>query len=372
MKKQGRVNFFVFISLFFCIFQARAEPQHQEIQDVIVNNVVMQRGLADWERCYEAIKPLLNKYKRPITVLDLGAGQGYFSFRIARDYDSTCIMVESNDGELKLADQLLELCHLNSELQNIILLNKKMTLQEIEKLADCEHFDVILAFDYIDDKSEQRQKFLDAILRLGDNIFIQASASENQSKQTGNSSFKESLTRLGGNLILQTRSACDPKVEESLFWFQRKKDRLNCKCFTYKDKDKKSFRIKSTYTQKTLVKDGCFSRIQWKKGINLVTFLILNGVYPTKEKLKKEVAKLTRQKLTDFLPKNLIVQGNNIELIDQNDKCRREASLSKSLKFINDAIDQTSLSDVENLLKQEGSRHKRKYTRSWIFRMLDW
>ncbi|KKQ33447.1 MAG: hypothetical protein US49_C0001G0127 [candidate division TM6 bacterium GW2011_GWF2_37_49] len=369
MKKQGRVNFFVIISLFFCIFQTYAELQHQEIQDVIINNVVVQRGLGDCERCYEAIKPLLNQYKRPITVLDLGAGHGYFSFRIAGDYDSTCVMVESNDRELKWADQLLELCRLNSKLQNVILLNKKMTLEEIEKLADCEHFDVILAFDYIDYKSQQRQMFLDAILRLGDNIFIQTTSLEAQSEKHQRLSFQESLAGNGGRLILQTSSVCDTEVEESLFWFQRKKDRLNCKCFIYKDNDKKSFCIKSTYTQKILIKDGCSSRITWKKGINLVTFLMLNGVYPTKEKMKQEIAKLTRQKLTDFLPKNLIVQGNNIELIDQNDKCRREANLSKSLKFINDAIDKTSQSEVEKLLKQEGSKHKRKYTHSWIFRM---
>lgn len=372
MKKQFYVKFFVAISLSFYIFQSDAEKLHQEIQDVIINNEIIQNGLASSQQCYDALKLILNQYSRPITVLDLGAGQGYFSFRIANDYESTCVMVESNDGDLKWADQLLDLCHLNSNLQNIILLNKKLTIKEIDKLADCEHFDVVLAFDYIDYKCEQRQKLLNAILRLGDNIFIQTPYSRVHPEKKEAKSFKSNLINYGGNLILQIPSFNDPDKEEQLFWFQRKKDKLESKCFIYNDKEKKSFQIESTYAKKTFIKNGHPSKYGWKKGINLVTFLMLNGVYPTKEKMKQAVAKLTTQKLTDFLPKNLIVQGDNVELIDQNDKYRCEASVSKSLNFINEAIDQTSQSKVEKILKQEGYKHKRKYTHNWILRMLDW
>ncbi len=309
MKKQFHAKFFACVSLSFCIFQVNAARQHQECQDVIVNNVVVQKGLSDCQRCYDVIKPILERYKRPITVLDLGAGQGYFTFRIANDFASTCIMSEDNDGSSRRADQLLELCHLNSHLQNIVLLNKRMSLKELEKLADCEHFDVVLAFDYIDHENCNWKQTVNAILRLGDNIFIQTPWSNVSSENMAKRKVVEYFAKQSGKLILQTPCAYEPKMEEQMFWLQRNKSGLRCKCFAWKSKDSYMdlFRIKSSYTQKTFLKKGHSSGPEWKKGINLVTFLMLNGTYPTKEDIKQSVAKLTREKLTDFAPWNLIV-----------------------------------------------------------------
>lgn len=366
-------GFLVYPVLLFFIFKSNAECLHQEIQESIVDGKVVQEGFIDCQRRYDAVRAVLDNYKRPITVLDLGAGQGYFSFRIARDYKSTCVMVESNDGDLKLADQLLQLCHLNSGLQNIIFLNKKLKLQEIERLADCEHFDVVLAFNYIDYKDKQRRKILNAVLRLGDNVFIQTPYSKAESENKKSLTFNRNLIDQGGNLILQMPGISDPNIEENLFWVQRVKDRLLSKCFVHSNDDnKKSFRIKSTYTQKTFLKEGNSSGPEWKMGINLVTFLMLNGVYPTKEKIKQTIKKLTREKLTDFVVKNLILQGDNVELIDQNDKYWREVDVSKSLEFINEVIDQKSTSKIAKLLEDESLWHERKRTKNWLFCLMGW
>ncbi|MFH1254664.1 MAG: hypothetical protein V1646_04520 [bacterium] len=372
MKKQFHAKLFACISLSFCIFQAYATRQHQECQDVIVNNVIVQTGLSDSQRLYNAIKPILDQYKRPITVLDLGAGQGYFAFRIAHDYDSTCIMVEDNGDSFRQADQLLKLCHLNSNLHNIGLLNKRMSLQELQKLADCEHFDVILAFDYINPDDRNWKQRVNAILRLGDNIFIQTPWSSISEENMAKRSVVEFLANQSGKLILQTPCVYEPKIEEQMFWFERHKEGLRCRCFYNESKDSyiDLFRIKSSYTQKTFLKKGHSSGPEWKKGINLITFLMLSGTYPPKNVIKKAVAKLTQEKLTDFVPKNLIVQGNNIALIDQNDKEWREGNVQKSLGYINDIIDQSSASDVLNLLKQDHKRHIRKHTRNWLSRLI--
>ncbi|MFA6534705.1 MAG: hypothetical protein WCS92_00445 [Candidatus Babeliales bacterium] len=258
MKKQFHAKIFAYISLSFCVFQAYATRQHQECQDVIINNVIVQTGLSDSQRLYGAIKPILDQYKRPITVLDLGAGQGYFTFRIAHDYDSTCIMVEDNGDSFRQADQLLELCHLNSNLQNIVLLNKRMSLQELQKLADCEHFDVILAFDYINPKDRNWKQRVNAILRLGDNIFIQTPWSNVSEENMVKRSVVEFLANQSGKLILQTPCAYEPKIEEQLFWLQRHKEGLLCKCFASDSNDSNMnlFRIENSYTKKTFLKKG--------------------------------------------------------------------------------------------------------------------
>ena len=89
-----------------------------------------------------------------------------------------------------------------------------------------------------------------------------------------------------------------------------------------------------------------------------------------KKHIKQTVAKFTQEKLTDFVPKNLIVQGNNIALIDQNDKEWREVNIQRSLEFINDVIDQSSALGVLNLLNQDHKRHIRKHKRNWLSRLI--
>jgi len=50
------------------------------------------------------------------------------------------------------------------------------------------------------------------------------------------------------------------------------------------------------------------------------------------------------------LPKNNNTR-NGIAIIDQNSRSWREANAQKSLVYINDPIDQTSISGVINMLK---------------------
>ena len=61
-----------------------------DYQDIFINGETVATGYRMCAERYEAIKKVLDKYKRPITVLDIGASQGYFSFRIASDYPSVC------------------------------------------------------------------------------------------------------------------------------------------------------------------------------------------------------------------------------------------------------------------------------------------
>lgn len=237
MKTIFCICLFTCVSFSFCIFQFIVARQYQELQNVVADNIVKQPAHENYQICYEVIKPFLDKYKRPITVLDLGAKHGYFSFRIAHNYDCTCVMIEDNEGSYRRADEFLGLCHLKSSLQNIVLLNKKMTLQEIEKLADCEHFDVVLAFDYIDQENGNWIQIIDAILRLGNNIFIQAQSSNVSSKNLHSKKIIDYLVEQSGKLILQSHCISEQEIEEQLFWFERKKDGLRCKCFAWESKD---------------------------------------------------------------------------------------------------------------------------------------
>jgi hypothetical protein len=117
-----------------------------------------------------------------------------------------------------------------------------------------------------------------------------------------------------------------------------------------------------------LLKKSSASSTEWKKGINLVTFLALNGTYPTKYDIKQTISKLTEERLSDFTPWNLIVQGSNIELIDQRDKGYR-VNIHRSLKFINKVIDQSSAKGISKLFKNFPNLKARKHTKNWLLRL---
>ncbi len=359
MKKYFIVSLFMWLS---ALQGADNTPFNNCYQDIIVNNMVLKRDMRDYEKRYDALKLILNKYKRPITVLDLGAGHGYFSFRIANDYQSTCVMIEGNDRSSRMGDELLELCHLNSKLQNIVLLKTKISLPDLEKLADCEHFDVVLAFDFINPEDAYAQRITDAILRLGDNIFIESSLSTDPTDQKSISMQKMDgyLQSKKGTTLLSMPCEINQKTQKKLSWFSLHKNGLRCHHFDLESKDSNldSYRIESTFSHKYLFKKNS-AGIAWLRGINLVTFLMLEGAYPTRSQIKQSVFQASKQHLTDFVPWNMIVQGHNIALIDQNDYAWR-VHVDKSLQYAFDMIDQQSRQGVLEIFKQYRKRHIRK------------
>jgi 2-polyprenyl-3-methyl-5-hydroxy-6-metoxy-1,4-benzoquinol methylase len=147
-------------------------------QDIIVGNQTLRQGINMCSIRYEMIKPILNLYKRQFTVLDVGAAQGYFSFSIARDYPhATCVMIEDNTCYYSYhGDMLYDLCELNSDLHNIIYLQNKVSLSELQYLNKQAHFDVILALlviHQIDDSLDQQKAIVDNLLSLGDLVIIE-------------------------------------------------------------------------------------------------------------------------------------------------------------------------------------------------------
>ena len=90
---------------------------------------------------YEIIATLLDRYTRPITILNLGALDEWLISEIASRYDATVVIV-SRDKKETLAAFCTNTC-----LHNLILLKKELSLAHLERLVECEHFDVTLVID---------------------------------------------------------------------------------------------------------------------------------------------------------------------------------------------------------------------------------
>ncbi|NGX53782.1 MAG: tRNA (mo5U34)-methyltransferase [Chlamydiae bacterium] len=119
---------------------------------------------------YEAIKSVLKQYNRPFTVLDLGANNGFFSIKIAEDFDAVCVMI---DGSERLTD----ICTLNTERNKIIHFQKHFNHAEIVELSKQEHFDVILALHVLHHVDNWRG-WVDTLFQMGDNVIIETPSAD--------------------------------------------------------------------------------------------------------------------------------------------------------------------------------------------------
>ncbi len=148
-------------------------------QDIVIEDQIYPIGTDVCEPRYDLIKPVLDRYERPFTVLDLGAAQGYFSFRIANDYPhGSCVMVEADDTSYysRHGSMLYDLCLLNKRLDNIYYLQRRMDLADLRFLKRQEHFDVVLAFlvvHLMHDQLREQIKLLECLLEIGDNVILE-------------------------------------------------------------------------------------------------------------------------------------------------------------------------------------------------------
>ncbi len=299
--------------------------RQEQYQDIIVNNVVMSKGIRACDSRYRALQHhVLNLYKRPITVLDIGAAQGYFSFRIAHDYPATCVMIEGNYNErFHTADQLLELCKLNTHLHSIIFLRKKITPAELEVLGKCEHFDIVLAFNIIHHFGHEWQRAAQAILNLGDNIIIETPSA--QDAIALNNSYVAPLEKFllaqNGVTIAQTSRHTDPTAKAKMLWFKQNRNYLQ-KSYWFAHEHSPAntpFIIESNFVTKMFFKKKMNKRYIWHQGINLFTFKVLGGIFPVQQTIYEKLLQFSGIQHGDLLPWNIIIQGEDLVLIDYDD-----------------------------------------------------
>lgn len=258
-------------------------------QDIIINNTFLTHGSFECASRYDLISNFLTNYKRPFSVLDIGASEGYFSFKIAHDYPgSSCIMIEGNYGpnsQEEIADRLEELCKENTDLDNIILLKKYFTHKDLQTLSENEHFDVTLALNIIHHFGSNWKAAADAILNMGDYIIIETPSPQNTN--VGNSALlKEIYDYLickNGKLLGYVPTNRPTDRADLLFLFEIKKSYVHIA-------DKKH-ELESDFSKKILNNSTVYM-----PGIHYQTFKLFNGTFPP----------------LNNLCQNLIIQGQNI------------------------------------------------------------
>ena len=234
---------------------------YEQYQDIIINNVVVKKASGnhcDNETRYNIIQKVLNKYSRPFDMLDIGASQGYYSFRAAHDYDCVCVMIEGKNPEYPMVGkQLLDLCKANDSLQNIILLNKQVIPEDLQRLSECEYFDVVLALNIIHWFGSRWKEVTDAILDMGSNIIIETPPQEDLASQEANfirKSIEEYLVFRNAKILGKVpRHTSDGKMS-TIYFIESEKTKIERKCWVHRRNVDDHHTIVSNYEIKNYYK----------------------------------------------------------------------------------------------------------------------
>ena len=188
-------------------------------QDIYVNGNILLRGYGpDCNSRYQAIKKVLDLYRRPIVLLDIGAAEGYFSLRIAHEYDARAVMIGHPEYR---GDFLQRLCLANTEVPAVFLLSRQFSAHDLTVLAEREHFDVVLALNIIHNLGDDWQEAFDAILQLGDNVIIETPPNEDTGAfgQTILASINARIDQMPSALLGRfARLHTDPNQFDRLVW----------------------------------------------------------------------------------------------------------------------------------------------------------
>ena len=309
--------------------------------DIRINGKTLSLGYRNSEKRYSEIFKFCKKFNRPISVLDLGAAEGYFTFRLAEDFDGVFVAVESNPER-----KLLELCKKNND-HKVLLLNKQMNLKNLKNIKEVQHFDIVLALNIIHHFDEPFQDVLETLVSMSSFCFLEHPNSlENESTKNSQRLDTEKLDLEKFKPILLNKNpsglgnSLNKKLERNLWLLQNTQSKTIDRGWRGASKYTEEFgpgnqiSIKSNFNEINVDYGLRDEKRNWIQGIDLRTFLEYDGVYPTNEKIINLIDNLKIEYAKDLGPHNLILNGERLFLIDQNDKLDAVNTKEKLKEFL--------------------------------------
>lgn len=282
-------------------------------QDVWVKGRMVSAGVRECAERYALIRSFCSQYRRPFTVLDVGAADGYFAIRLAEDFpDCTVAAVEPR--------QRIGVVLRQNEAERVLWLQVKLAVDDLRILAEVEHFDVTLALSVIHWMNQPPEESLAILRGLGDHLILELPVEDTA---CGQEVVREIETPADGILLGYGQSHLDATARRPIYLLSQEK---TCLARSYWDSPYPSLaRIDSSFDAKTFRK-GKKLAYPWMRGINLQTFLSLNGVWPSREHVARCVQAAYERfggPHGDLSPWNIIWQGDHAVLIDPKPQRKR-------------------------------------------------
>lgn len=270
------------------------------------------------------IDTFAQQYNRPFTVVEFQGGDRVELLCLLNHYQDRMTFV------LYHMDSVTPRYNLWSLYGNLVVLCPPTTsLSMLKTFSQCEQPDLIVVHNIPDHYKKMFGEYLEQFLQIGDYCAIDFSSTDHDLMQKYTSDVRHIKT-----VPHQTDSG-------AFLMFETQKKGLTQARWTSKIKRKNPervrYRVRSDFKHKTMVKDIDFHPIesQWQRGINLITFVMLYGIYPTDTTILRQVKLLKSIKHNDLVMGNLLIQGRRLMPIDFNDKrrnIRTDACINALLK----------------------------------------
>ncbi len=252
---------------------------------------------------------VISQFARPCTFLEIGGSEHVLALATQPYVHSIAMIRESS------ANSLIARCQQQQNRRITVLQPSIIDGHLLEKFGQCEHIDVV----YVHADTVPTiciEELVDVLMNLGDYVLIEA----------GISDFERGL---GGAFALIAREG-----EKVLCLSHAPKTKIMYARMSQKKPLAKDYTIISTLQEKLFKKPSLEKPIPWVHGINLVTFSMLQGVYPTDDIIRDEIRALHERfpDHNDFVIGNMIVQGDRLMLIDVDDS-RRFAKSSRCARL---------------------------------------
>jgi hypothetical protein len=295
---------------FFLFFLFLSKINFAEASNDINNNVQINYF----------IEKIANKYTRPFSVLNLNPQK--IKLQITHKHAFVNVLIENT--EIKNGNHLQEKYDIN----NTILLRKKLSTYDLHILNQCEYFDITIAIDFIEHFKNWRET-LKNTTKIGDDLIFDI-----PSKRLD--IIKHILTLKNISVLTTYYKDNIDSDEYILFWIHNPKNRLSRDNAIFFQN--KKFKVYSDYNEKYLLKSDKY-KVPWQPGINLITYKYFNGIYPPIETIEKLIINSNWHEQRDPLFWNIILQGNKITWIDNDPHLPYLFHPTKALRFCLEGLD---------------------------------
>lgn len=283
---------------------------YAQYQDFWLNGVCVRPGVRECAARYDVIRAFCGQYTRPFTVLDVGAGLGYFSTRLAEDFpECTAVAIEKRP-EIGLA------LAANGN-PRVLWLARKMRLDDLQALADVEHIDVILALSVLHHIDAEPADTLAALRALGDHLLLEVpvEADACSPERVQAIQVPDGSAVIGYGQSHLARDAWRPIIH-----LAQPKATLRRRYLGDERPRPVALEITSDFSAKTVRYLERAETRAWHRGINLQTFLRFGGTYPHRDTIAEQVrAAWDGSPHGDLRPFNVVLQGDRAVLIDGHD-----------------------------------------------------
>ncbi len=250
-----------------------------------------------------ALVDLVDEYKRSCTFLELTSESYFHSFLYGRDSRVVTVLMPSRNAE-EVQKEVIRRGYENA----IVLAPAVIDTALIKRFGRCEFPDIVIAHG-LPGIVSCSENFLKALLSIGDFLCIEGDALTVQKiiDLAKKEVYKAEIAGPHSYCILKT-----PKCGLDIARWN-----LNGKPVALEPR----YKVVSNFEKKQLIKGSQIT--DYIPGINLLTCVMLNAIYPTDELIRQNIKPLSALQHEDLVIGNFVVQGKRLVPIDFNDERRR-------------------------------------------------